>query len=445
MSTEFLMPKLGLTMEEGTITAWLVEDGAFIEAGTPVLRIETDKVESDVESPHAGRLQQTAKVGDTIACGRTIGLVLGADDEPADVRTADPTRRVFVSPNAYRIAATLGVDPRRIPGTGPDGRVTSEDVEDHVARNGGTTTPQVLPRSPSLSATPAAHHLADLLGIDIASVAAHTGSERISRDDVARHVRALLARSVTDTSRERPAPPSTAADLQPPVARSLTGMRGTIARRMHASLHEMAQLTLTMEAPSDALLEHRHHQRKSEVVPGITDYVLAATSRALRRHPIVNAQITESGIVRSTNVHLGLAVALDEGLLVPVIKNADSLSLTQISETSRRLAQGARNGSLTLEDLDGGTMSVTALGMFGVDAFTPIINPPNAAILGVGRIRPVAIPAKKKGKKNSVEFQQSMTLSLTWDHRVFDGAPAAEFCRTIVELLQDPAALTEPG
>ncbi len=446
MSAEFLMPKLGLTMEEGKIIEWLIGDGDRVDVGTTVLRIETDKVESDVESPHVGFLRQTARVGDIIPCGGVIGQVLDAPDQLSASTPRPSSSRPFISPNAYRVAATLGVDPLAVPGSGPSGRVVSEDVEEY-ARSAATSTPS--PRrttSPTHSASPAAQQLAELLGLDITEVTPEVGSDRISRDDVARHVRTLLARMREETRgpARTPAPErvTTAPTEQIPVpASGLTGMRGTIARRMVSSLRDMAQLTLTMEAPSDALLEHRRSYSKTDVVPGITDYVLAATARALRRHPMVNAQVGPAGIERLPDVHVGLAVALDEGLVVPVIHHADTLRLVELAAHSRRLADAARRGILTLEDLEGGTMSVTALGMYGVDAFTPIINPPNAAILGVGRIRPVATPSKKKGKKSGVDFHQSMTFSLTWDHRVFDGAPAAEFCSTVVEFLQNPDSL----
>lgn len=496
MSTEFVMPKLGLTMEEGKIIEWLVDDGAQVEAGTPVLRIETDKVESDVESPASGRLKRTAHAGDTYKCGEVIGRLLGDGETDAVVpATPSTTSRLAISPNAYRVAATLGVDPTRIAGSGPAGRVVSEDVEDYArsqsaagtaAPVGGsaarpTSAPSRQAPSPQAAspqtgaprssgrmpvpsegavATMAARQLADLLGIDLAAVPATSADGRISREDVAAHVRSRLAAgSPTPTARQlstRPAPDSA-------TVRPMSGMRSTIARRMHEALSEMAQLTLTMEAECDRLLAHRT-QCSGRVVPGITDYVLAATARALRTHPMVNSQLTQDGIAVLPDIHVGMAVAVEGGLLVPVIRNTDRLSLFEIAEESQRLARAARDGKLTMNELDGGTMSVTALGMFGVDAFTPVINPPNAAILGVGRIRPILSPSavstkdaprksngKKSGKKStnalgagSVTLVQAMTLSLTWDHRVFDGVPAAEFCRSIVENLQNPESLERP-
>jgi pyruvate dehydrogenase E2 component (dihydrolipoamide acetyltransferase) len=198
----------------------------------------------------------------------------------------------------------------------------------------------------------------------------------------------------------------------------------------------MAQLTLFMDAELGAVVEHRRIRSEAGDAPGFTDYVIAATARALRRHPIVNSTVRGTEIAVLPEIHMGMAVALDDGLIVPVIHNADRLSLGDLHDVTSRLAQTARDGSLDLDDLDGGTFSVSTLGMFGVDGFTPVINPPNAAILGVGRLRDDATV-----DGDNVVSTKRMTLSLTWDHRVFDGAPAAAFCREIVDLLADPESL----
>ena len=217
----------------------------------------------------------------------------------------------------------------------------------------------------------------------------------------------------------------------------MSGMRGTIAKRMHGSLQEMAQLTLTMDAQMDSVVADREARRASGKTPAYTDYIIAAVARALHDHPRVNSQVTPDGIAELPEIHVGLAVALDEGLLVPVVRNADRLSLKDIAATTARLATAARAGTLGLDDLEGGTFSVSALGMFGVDAFTPVINPPNAAILGVGRVRDEVVLVD-----GQVAARKRLTLSLTWDHRVFDGAPAAAFCASIVQHLADAASLS---
>jgi pyruvate dehydrogenase E2 component (dihydrolipoamide acetyltransferase) len=214
-------------------------------------------------------------------------------------------------------------------------------------------------------------------------------------------------------------------------------MRGTIAKRMHESLRQMAQLTLFMDADLDAVVADRERRKASGSAPSYTDYVIAAAARALGEHPLVNSQITDDGVALLPTAHVGMAVALDGGLIVPVIRNTAALDLDTLSVESSRLAEAARAGSLDLTDLEGGTFSVSTLGMYGVDGFTPVINPPNTAILGVGRLRDDLV-LKKKGR---VRSRKRLTLSLTWDHRAFDGAPAAAFCKTIVDLLGDPSAL----
>ena len=482
MSTEFIMPKLGLTMEEGTILEWLVEDGAEITAGMPVLRIETDKVESDVESPASGRFHRLGTQGEVYPCGALIGYLL-ADGEEIPVSksptsatpavTASPTSsasptsapvssvqrqgRQFASPNARRVAEELGIDINTVIGTGPDGRVVSEDVEEAhknpqalrvVAVSAVATVATVAPiisSNGNVLATAAARQLADLLGIDLSQVPYDAQDGRITKDGVATYVRSRLSVPSPSTA---PAPSAVQqsalapASQTPTSIKKISGMRGTIAKRMHSSLQEMAQLTLHMDADFDAIVKDRDDRKGAggaASLPGFTDYIIAATARALKLHPIVNSQVTAEGIALLPEIHVSMAVALDEGLIVPVIKNTTSLDLSSLASETKRLSGAARDGKLTLSELEGGTFSVSTLGMFGVDGFTPVINPPNTAILGVGRLRDDVV-VNAKGKVSTVK---RMTLSLTWDHRVFDGAPAAEFCKSIVDLLADPSALNK--
>ncbi|MFM8649840.1 MAG: dihydrolipoamide acetyltransferase family protein [Actinomycetota bacterium] len=470
MATDFIMPKLGLTMEEGTILEWLVPSGSTVAPGTAVLRIETDKVESDVESAGGGVLHQVADVGSTHACGAVIGYLLAEGEAPpAAAQPAAPAApaatpaasssnaptstaptsvarsggRMFVSPNARRVAGELGVDLNTVTGTGPNGRIVSEDVEAASRRPAASrpavATPSTVGSSASsgVLATAAARQLADLLGIDLGAVPADPSDGRVSRDAVAAYVRQRLAVGTTKAPNAALAP----AAQTPTSVKRMSGMRGTIAKRMHSSLQQMAQLTLTMDADFDPVIADRAAREGDAVVPGFTDYVLAASARALRAHPIANSQVTDDGIALLPDVHVGLAVALDEGLVVPVVRHADRIDLVTLAQETKRLATAARSGSLALGDLEGGTFSVSALGMFGVDAFTPVINPPNTAILGVGRMRDDLV----LGPKGKVSSVKRLTLSLTWDHRVFDGAPAAQFCRSIVEFLADPASLDRPA
>jgi pyruvate dehydrogenase E2 component (dihydrolipoamide acetyltransferase) len=492
MSTEFIMPKLGLTMEEGTILEWLVEDGTEITQGMAVLRIETDKVESDVESPGAGRFHRVGNQGDTYPCGALIGYLLADGEEPpvakasaspapvaaqtsSPVASSAPTAsnvatlprregRLFASPNARRVAKELGIDIETVVGSGPEGRITSEDVEEAhknpnapraVSGSAPSSTPAIavapiLSSSGNVLATAAARQLAELLGVDLAQVPYDATDGRVTKDGVAAFVRARLTTTQTASKETSSAEKSTTvlapASQTPTSIKKISGMRGTIAKRMQSSLQDMAQLTLHMDADLDAIVEDResrksssHGDNSSNSLPGFTDYVIAAAARALKLHPIVNSQVTAEGIALLPEIHVSMAVALPEGLIVPVIKNTTSLDLSSLAAETKRLSGAAREGKLGLAELEGGTFSVSTLGMFGVDGFTPVINPPNTAILGVGRLRDDVV-VSKKGKVSTVK---RMTLSLTWDHRVFDGAPAAEFCKSIVDLLADPSALNK--
>ncbi len=444
MATEFRMPKLGLTMEAGTIAEWLVADGEAVEAGTAVLRIETDKTETDVEAAASGRLHTAGAVGRTYACGELIGWFLADGEEPPAVadttRPAPPGRRLFASPNARRLAAERGLDLGTVRGTGPNGRIVSEDLDGLAtapppSAAAPTTVHPAVAGSP-VPATAAARQLADLLGVDLAIVAVDPVDGRVTREAVAVHVRGVLAAA----SGSDPTVPTR--DLLPAIQAptetiAFTGMRGTIARRMHESLQQMAQLTLFMDADLDAVVADRESRQVSGAAPGYTDYVIAAVARALVAHPRVNSQVTDDGIAVLPDVHVGMAVALDEGLVVPVVRDTAALDLASLTAETSRLAGAARSGSLAYADLEGGTFSVSTLGMFDVDGFTPVINPPNAAILGVGRLRDDVVV----GGDGTVSTVTRITLSLTWDHRVFDGAPAAAFCRTVRDLLQRPADL----
>lgn len=482
MATEFLMPKLGLTMDEGTIVEWLVADGDTVSAGAAVLRIETDKTETEVDAAESGRLHVTGQVGDTFACGERIGWFLTADeDAPGEAATAATspavahlgpgtphtvpapvapdsasasTGRILASPLAKRLATERGVDLRMIRGTGPGRRIVASDVRDApivLADPASAATSRAARGGLRVPATTAARQLADLLGVDLESISVDPTDGRVTKDAVARHVRGLLTSSAQPTIASpgaRPtitgAPPAVtlpAATQEPTRVIKLSGVRGTIAKRMHGSLTDMAQLTLHLDADMDAVVADRTARKAVGAAPSYTDYVIAAAARALVIHPLVNSQIIDTGVAVLPTVHIGMAVALDAGLIVPVITDTATRSLDSLSAESTRLATAARESALTLTATEGGTFSVSTLGMFGVDGFTPVINPPNTSILGVGRLRDDLV----LDEAGNVTSTTRLTLSLTWDHRAFDGAPAAAFARTIAELLGDPSALDAPA
>ncbi len=461
MAIEILLPKLGLTMEEGTVDEWLVTDGTPITVGMPLLRLATDKIDVDVEAEGDGILARAVPDGTTLAPGSVLGWLL-AEGEPApagaaagssapaaveevvvittmqgadDVEVASAGGRVLISPNARRVAEQLDVDLTAVTGTGPGGRIVSEDVEEAAARGlqpSGSSQPGRI-------VSPLARRDARDAGIDPASIA--TGDGVVRRSDV------RAAAASTPQSTAAAAVATTPAQVSLPIGQEtasiipMKGMRGTIAARMQQSLTEMAQLTHGFEVCMDAVVALRAEMKEQYAalgvaVPSLNDFIVRAAALALRQHPILNATIIDKEIHLLGRIHMGLAVAVPGGLMVPVIRDADRLSLPELARTTRDLAERCRDGAIGLDELEGASFAVTSLGTYGVDFFTPVINPGNVGILGVGRLR-------DSGRWEGDAFvrTQVLTLSLTFDHRAVDGAPAAEYLQTISELLARPLVL----
>jgi pyruvate dehydrogenase E2 component (dihydrolipoamide acetyltransferase) len=261
-----------------------------------------------------------------------------------------------------------------------------------------------------------AHKLAKEHGINLAEVKGTGPRGRITEKDVLAFIEAR----------------------KPPTLRRaipFIGVRQMIAERMTESLRTMAQVTITTEVDVTELVRLRE-QLKADFDLTYTDLVVKAAARALKEHPLLNATLVGDEVHLLEEVHIGVAVALEEGLIVPVVRDADKKTLQEIAQETRRLAEGAREGTLTVDEVTGSTFTVTNLGMYGVDVFTPIINPPEAGILGVGRI--VERPAIHEGQ---IVKRLLMKLSLTFDHRIVDGAPAADFLQTLREMLEQPALI----
>ncbi|HEX6358753.1 dihydrolipoamide acetyltransferase family protein [Actinophytocola sp.] len=410
MATEILLPKLGLTMQEGTIEEWVATPGATIRPGDVLLRVGTDKVDVDVEAEAEGVFQPVVDAGVTLEPGTLIGWLLGDGEQIPGASGPEPRR--FVSPNARRVASTLGVDVAAVRGTGPNGRVVSEDVEEFAAAERPAGPPVDVNRAGPLVRRYAKEH-----GVDLADVTGTGPGGRVRRADVEQVAAA------------------------PGTVLPLTGMRGTIAERMHASLREMAQLTHGYEVGMDAVVDLRERLKAEWAgtdlpVPSLNDFVVRAAALALTEHPLLNATIRDGAVHLLPDVHMGLAVAVPDGLLVPVIRDAATRSLTGLTAVTRELAGAARNGTLKLHQLEGATFVVTSLGSYGVDMFTPIVYPGNVAILGVGRLRDGVRWEGETPRRTRV-----LTLSLSFDHRGVDGAPAAEYLRSVDRLLQQPLRL----
>ncbi len=444
MPAEVLIPKLGMTMTEGMVAQWHVTDGGEVRKGDRVYRLETEKIEFEVEAEADGVLRHLTAKGAKLAPGTVVAYILApgeelpagvtapspvpaAAPETAETSTAVPAAAagsIAASPVARRLAREAGLALETITGTGPGGRITEEDVLR------AKQTP-ATPAPAEILASPLARRLAETLGVNLANVSGTGPGDRITKEDVE-----AAASSPATPAAPSPAPAQHAAGEVIP----LRAMRRTIAQRMHSSLQEMAQLTMAMEVNMTEAVKLRaqlvDEWSGESIRPSFTDLVTKAVAKALRQHPLLNSTLTADGIVLHSGVHVGMAVALDDGLVVPVIRDAGDLPLKELARESSRLAAAARSGTLTLDEMSGGTFSVTALGMAGIDFFTPVINPPNVAILGVGRIH----DAVAWEGDRPVRVQQ-MTLSLTIDHRVVDGAPGAAFLGLVRDLLEAPYRL----
>jgi pyruvate/2-oxoglutarate dehydrogenase complex dihydrolipoamide acyltransferase (E2) component len=453
VAVEVLIPKLGLTMEYGLIEEWLVAPGTPVKPGDPLLRLATDKVDVEVEAEGSGLFHPAVEPGAELPPGALIGWLLEAGEEPpgaagekpsgavgqeppgaaAEIAAATPaaagtpateatlarTGRLFSSPNARRVARDRGIEITLLAGTGPGGRIITADVLDAAA-----AAPAIPARQGTVS--PLVRRDATAAGVDLAAVAGTGPGGRVLRSDIA----AAAARPAPATQASTPA--STPSSVIP-----LTGMRGVIATRMHASLQEMAQLTLGTEATMDAAVALRAQLKEQwQQAPTITDLVVRAAALSLRDHPRLNAEVRDNAVHLREEINVGLAVALEEGLMVPVLKRADQLPLSAMAAETRRLAQAARTGKLTLPELEGGTFTVSTLGSFGIDFFTPVITPGQVAILGVGRLRDSV-----RWEEDTPHRTQVLTLSITFDHRAVDGAPAAEFLRSVASRLTNPLTL----
>jgi pyruvate dehydrogenase E2 component (dihydrolipoamide acetyltransferase) len=364
MPVEVVMPKFGLTMQEGTIQRWFKAEGEPIAAGESLYEVETEKVLYEVEAPAAGIIARLLYPAETsVPCGQIVAVIAVAGEDQATV----------------------------------------------AGRYAGTVT---VPRAGTIVATPAARKLAKERDLDLATIAGTGPGGRITREDVAAAVTAV-----------EPASP----------AIPLRGMRKTIAERMWKSLQSTAQITITTEADVTPLVERRT-QLAAQFDLTYTDLLVEAVGVTLRAHPRLRLLAAGDTIQPYEAVHIGIAVALDDGLIVPVIRDADRKPLREIAHESRRLADKARAGTLGVEDVSGGTFTITNLGMYGIDAFTPIIHQPQVAILGVGRIIPK--PAVHDG---AIAIRSLLALSLTFDHRIVDGAPAAAFLHDVAERLSHPA------
>ncbi len=394
MITEVRMPKLGMAMKKGAVTKWLKAEGEAVQEGTELFELATEKITALVPAPASGLLGRVvADQGTELPVGALLALI----GEPGD--TFPPKEELAAAP------------PLASPSATPAAAAPAVGAVAAPAKGSGEGAP----------ASPAARRRAKELGVDIALVSPSAPGKRIMVEDVEAFAAAAEA---------EPAP---AGRVIP-----FVGIRKVVAERLTESLHTMAQVTVSREVDTSGLVARRATLAAGfEAATGArltyTDLLVEIVARLLDDHPLLNATLTDQGIVCPPAVHMGVAVALEDGLIVPVIRDAGSRSLAEIARDRADLAAKAQAGTLSLEEVEGGTFTISNLGSFGADAFTPIVNPPQCAILGIGRIvdKPVAVAGR-------VEVRPMVWLSLTFDHRIVDGAPAARFLQELGDRLGAP-------
>lgn len=438
MATKIIMPKLGMAMAEGVVAKWNKRDGDQVKKDEEIAVIMSKKITYKLTASVAGilrilvREKETRPINTTLAFITAPGEAIPAVEQvavsaapsasaaaaaaPVPAAPAPTTVKpgfVPASPAARRLAKEKGIDLALIKGTGADGMVTESDVTRFIEESAKAAAPvEVL-------ATSAARKLAGQRGLKLADIPGTGIGGRITEEDIL----AFEARAIA------PAAP-TAARITP-----FVGMRQAIAEHMVESLHSMAQLTMMMEVDVTELVKLRE-QVKADFEVTYTDLLVKAVAKTLKRHPLLNATLIGEEIHQLESIHIGVAVALQEGLIVPVVRDADKRTVQEIAQQVRRLAQGARDNSLSVDEVTGSTFTITNLGNYGIDGFTPIINAPEAAILGVGRIAERVVV-----HEDQIARRKMMVLSLTIDHRLVDGAPGGEFLRVLAELLENPYRL----
>lgn len=487
MPHEITIPRLGWSMEEGVFVRWLKQPGQWVEAGEAVFILETDKATQDVEAIDAGTLHIAADApqpGERVLVGRVIGALLAkGESPPADSPRAvsdvtpraaahAPTAASPLTSNLSPLASPLGAT------AGSPSSAMSETVQPvaRVAVNAdrpATPAMRRAQREQQLSAkreqqlsaqrarevsiaparqqaptqstsrkrpliTPRARLAARDLGIAVDQLSGTGRGGRIRERDVRQAATTNGTRPTSATSGATAGPASSAKAA--PAAAPSSNIRAAIARRLVAGLHAMAPVTLTTRADATNLVNLRAQFQATATddapVPSLTDIIVKLTALALERHPLLNARWQEDRVVENDTIAIGLAVDCEAGLFVPVLHDVPALGLRDIATRSRELIEKARGRRLSSADLEGGTFTVSNLGMFDIDAFTPIINPPQAAVLGIGAIRREPVYQSD----GSLAPRELTTLSLTFDHRVVDGAPAARFLQTLVTAIENPAA-----
>ena len=417
MASEVKLPRLGQGMESGTIVRWLKAEGDGVAKGDPLYELDTDKVTQEVEAEAAGILLRIVVADGEVDVGTTVG-VIGAQDEDVSELLASAQAGNGGSPAATAVEAAPPAPSSRLFQGG-------EPAEPVAAAE----SPRAQPvEGEHVKASPLARRMARERGIDLASLTGTGPEGRIIAEDVET---AAAAPAAVEPAAPPPEPPGEVEVVE------LTSTRRTIARRL-TEAWEAPVFQLSVTADATQLVATRERLvgllREGETKPTVNDVLTRVVASALMRHRPVNAHFSDGKVLRFPSAHVGLAVAASSGLVVPVIRDADRLSVQQIATARADLVSRARVGKLKLADLEGGTFTISNLGMYGIEQFVAVLNPPQVAILAVGSIEDR--PAARGG---DLVVAPTMTMTLTCDHRAIDGSEGAEFLRTVKAFVEAPA------
>ena len=431
MAFEISIPRLGWSMEEGTFAGWRKNDGDTIRRGDILFELEGEKALQEIEAVDEGILSIASngpKSGDVLKVGAIVGYLLApgetlsgsaqtspATTPPNTASSADePSIAPAAAPSVRRLARQLEVDLAAVKGTGSNGRITDDDVHQAAER---LKSPSVQSSDGRVIATPRARRAAQQAGVDLAKINGSGRDGRIRERDVLSQAAAAATGRI-----------------------ALTGRRKTIAERLSQSARQTVPVTITSRVDATNLVSLREQFKATgqKPVPAIHDIIAKLLADVLNQFPLLASRWESNDIVQPDpdQIHIGLAVDTPDGLIVPVVRGISNQSLMGLAAESARVIQKARDGKLSTSEMQGAVFTITNLGSFGIDAFTPVINLPETAILGLGAIRREPVVADD----GRIEVRQIMTLSLTFDHRVIDGAPAARFLQTLVKAIANPAA-----
>lgn len=432
MSKDVIMPALGMAQETGTLIQWLKNSGDAVTKGEPLMEIETDKATVEIEAPATGILSNvTAQAGDVIPVGQRIALILASGESdssaspqissaPASApQTDSPPKPLTATPVAARLAAEHNIDLTQIKPNG--GQIRKEDVLAFLKDEGGRRKDESFEIHPSrVLASPKARRLAKEHKIDLTTIKGTGPNGAV----IFANLQSLISNSPILQS-------SSITSYQ------LPKLWRVMADRLSQAWATIPHFYLLREVNASRLISWKEKiQKNSAEKITYTDLLVKLTAAALKQFPRLNASWIDENIVINPEINIGLAVAVEDGLLVPVIHRADEMSLAQLAARRAEIVARAKANKLHLDDLSGGTFTISNLGMYGVDAFNAIVNPPQAAILAVSRIADRVVPVNSQPA-----VQPMMTLSLSCDHRVVDGARGAEFLQSLADLIEEPLQL----